>query len=605
MDLGGPAGSSRDVNENSNQNTDNGSESDSTGGRLSSSGMGGGGPGGGSSSSSKRMKTSNHSYQSPTDDNNHFVEHHLENPTNPAGLNQANGFYYSNGVLNGYEMNNHHDHHHEQHFNHHHHHHQAHKHNGTTTSADCFVWPLDHCDLSILRNHLGPNWATLVDDNWPQRQQPTGHNDEVLDNNLVEVFEENYKNYYRRMVELLSELKFGQVEQLCFEFWHPSAANADHSATKSTIHWTINNNNNNNIGTENNENHSTEATPADQMSQEHLHSQQQQNGHHLQHHNYQQQQQQQQVATLATPNNLTFSQLYQLTSQPKMIERVNQIDYCLYAAIESFLLPDLISQIPHPLNHNIRLFAELIGNWIELAIKDYAAQFVAEKSRSARAFGHALRRYASINHLSAVSRAIWDKRPILDQMSMDLGGIDLRDIEQQVLLMNQAECVAQKTIGEEENRADGLTATSGDLKTGNIQQENNENNNNSADQQASSCAIQPAQLVTNFLHLLKDPYPANSWPEWCRNLVESSCVFGNGQPSTMVRQDARNFILKWNFYINLIMKELTLKSAPSLASFQLIRLLFDEYMYYLVVSKLARSENKTLAQLLTPTSGVL
>lgn len=358
----------------------------------------------------------------------------------------------------------------------------------------------------------------------------------------------------------------------------------------------------------------------------------QQNGAH-QMGQFQQQQQPQQVE-------LTFSCLYQLTSQPLVVERINQIDYSLYAAIESFLFPDMLSPIPSLLRQQIETFAINVGPCIELATKDYEPRFVAEKSKSARAFGYALRRYAELNRLSTASRAIWERRSSLAQLSMDLSRIDLRYIEHQVSLMTNHKRMDDLNIiryndatSSPNNHQRGsleLQAADGKLNSNNLgrgheQVGGNANtkedvianeNNSPADENSHQlenqshnhnqrhpnqrhhhahnqnhpqylCAMQPGQLIQNFLHLLEDPYPANSWPDWCRNLFESR-VCG------LSMEEARNFVLdEWKNYISRIEKELTLRSAPSLSSFHLIKLLFGEYIDYLVDTRLAQARNKT------------
>ena len=45
---------------------------------------------------------------------------------------------------------------------------------------------------------------------------------------------------------------------------------------------------------------------------------------------------------------------------------------------------------------------------------------------------------------------------------------------------------------------------------------------------------------------------------------------------------ARQFLLKWSFYTSMVIRDLTLRSAASFGSFHLIRLLFDEFVFYLI-----------------------
>ena len=43
----------------------------------------------------------------------------------------------------------------------------------------------------------------------------------------------------------------------------------------------------------------------------------------------------------------------------------------------------------------------------------------------------------------------------------------------------------------------------------------------------------------------------------------------------------------------MVIRDLTLRSAASFGSFHLIRLLYDEYMFYLIEQRVAKAMNKT------------
>ncbi|KAG5851261.1 hypothetical protein ANANG_G00091190 [Anguilla anguilla] len=53
------------------------------------------------------------------------------------------------------------------------------------------------------------------------------------------------------------------------------------------------------------------------------------------------------------------------------------------------------------------------------------------------------------------------------------------------------------------------------------------------------------------------------------------------------------FLLKWSFYSSMVIRDLTLRSAASFGSFHLIRLLYDEYMFYLVEHRVAQATGET------------
>ena len=52
----------------------------------------------------------------------------------------------------------------------------------------------------------------------------------------------------------------------------------------------------------------------------------------------------------------------------------------------------------------------------------------------------------------------------------------------------------------------------------------------------------------------------------------------------------------------MVIRDLTLRSAASFGSFHLIRLLFDEYMFYLVEHKVASSTGKTAIAIMSEVS---
>ena len=81
------------------------------------------------------------------------------------------------------------------------------------------------------------------------------------------------------------------------------------------------------------------------------------------------------------------------------------------------------------------------------------------------------------------------------------------------------------------------------------------------------------------------------WAEWLNRVVEQ--VLQPHQGRSDFSKAARQFLLKWSFYSSMIIRDLTLRSAASFGSFHLIRLLYDEYMFYLVEHKVADATGKS------------
>lgn len=74
-------------------------------------------------------------------------------------------------------------------------------------------------------------------------------------------------------------------------------------------------------------------------------------------------------------------------------------------------------------------------------------------------------------------------------------------------------------------------------------------------------------------------------------VVDSALEEYEGQPG--FPRAARQFLLKWSFYSSMVIRDLTLRSAASFGSFHLIRLLYDEYMFFIVEHKVAEATQTT------------
>lgn len=108
----------------------------------------------------------------------------------------------------------------------------------------------------------------------------------------------------------------------------------------------------------------------------------------------------------------------------------------------------------------------------------------------------------------------------------------------------------------------------------------------------SQCAPDVVQRLENdFKAALQQQSSLEQWASWLQCVVESAMEEYTGKPS--YARAARQFLLKWSFYSSMIIRDLTLRSASSFGSFHLIRLLFDEYMFYLVEHKIAEAQHKT------------
>eukprot|EP00075_Anas_platyrhynchos_P003104 XP_005027270.2 transcription factor RFX3 [Anas platyrhynchos] len=91
--------------------------------------------------------------------------------------------------------------------------------------------------------------------------------------------------------------------------------------------------------------------------------------------------------------------------------------------------------------------------------------------------------------------------------------------------------------------------------------------------------------------ILQQQSTLEQWAAWLDNVMMQALKPYEGRPS--FPKAARQFILKWSFYSSMVIRDLTLRSAASFGSFHLIRLLYDEYMFYLVEHRVAQATGET------------
>lgn len=126
------------------------------------------------------------------------------------------------------------------------------------------------------------------------------------------------------------------------------------------------------------------------------------------------------------------------------------------------------------------------------------------------------------------------------------------------------------------------------------------------------------RLEQDFKVTLQQQSSLDQWATWLDNVVTQ--VLKPHQGSRSFPKAARQFLLKWSFYryhplplegnpipvyasniqsfllfsgSSMVIRDLTLRSAASFGSFHLIRLLYDEYMFYLVEHRVAQATGET------------
>ncbi|KAI4885765.1 hypothetical protein NFI96_000490 [Prochilodus magdalenae] len=218
-------------------------------------------------------------------------------------------------------------------------------------------------------------------------------------------------------------------------------------------------------------------------------------------------------------------------------------DNSLYQTLVEILIPDVLRPIPSALTQAIRNCAKSLENWLTSAMMNIPEEMVRIKVVCAGAFAQTLRRYTSLNHLAQAARAVLQNSAQITQMLSDLNRVDFTNVQEQASWV----CVCEEPIVQ--------------------------------------------QIEQDFKMTLQQQKSLEQWAAWLDGVV--SQVLKPYSSSPGFPKAAKLFLLKWSFYSSMVIRDLTLRSAASFGSFHLIRLLYDEYMYYLVEHRVAQAKGET------------
>lgn len=235
---------------------------------------------------------------------------------------------------------------------------------------------------------------------------------------------------------------------------------------------------------------------------------------------------------------LPKQRLYALTSNEAICQFVRLYDHTFYQSLAEVLIPNVLRPIPPTLTQAIRNFAKSLETWMRLALQGIDPSLVRIKISAVSALAQTLRRYTSLNHLAQAARAVLKNPSQITQMLTDLNRVDFNNVQE------QASWVCQ----------------------------------------CSDATV--SQLEQDFKSILQKQSSLEEWAQWLDTVVTSILLPLEGNSLAYTRA-AHQLILKWSFYSSMVIRDLTLRSAASFGSFHLMRLLYDEYIFYLVEHKVA------------------
>ncbi|VDK20807.1 unnamed protein product [Taenia asiatica] len=235
---------------------------------------------------------------------------------------------------------------------------------------------------------------------------------------------------------------------------------------------------------------------------------------------------------------LSKERLYALSKNVVVHQFIRLYDHTFYQSLAEVLIPNVLRPIPSSLTQAIRNFAKHLEVWMREALQDLDPVLLRIKLGAVSALAQTLRRYTSLNHLAQAARAVLKNPAQINQMLIDLSRVDFNNVQE------QASWVCQ----------------------------------------CSDATV--AHLEQDFKYILQKQSSLEEWAQWLDTVVTGILRPLEGNNLAYARA-AHQLILKWSFYSSMVIRDLTLRSAASFGSFHLIRLLYDEYIFYLVEHKVA------------------
>ncbi|KIH68653.1 hypothetical protein ANCDUO_01007 [Ancylostoma duodenale] len=289
---------------------------------------------------------------------------------------------------------------------------------------------------------------------------------------------------------------------------------------------------------------------------------------------------------------LSQQQLFSLCTLPQIQHWVVSLDLAFYQTLVDILVPDVLMSnmsreiihrfvvfviisyrrvvFPAFLTQSCRNFAKNVEHYLKKAMQGAPEIIQKKKIQAVKYMAQGLRRcsaaqaesisrkknpnffrYTSLNHLAQAARAVLQKPDQVTAMYNDYVRVDMQQVQEQAGWV-------------------------------------------------SGCDSLMVHHIHNaFKDNLQKMAPMEEWAEWLESIVDQILAKYHDKPVQVISEVGKQFLLNWSCYTSMLIRDLTLRSAGSFGSFHLIRLLTDEYMVYLVESRIAKAANRAMITIIS------
>jgi hypothetical protein len=242
-------------------------------------------------------------------------------------------------------------------------------------------------------------------------------------------------------------------------------------------------------------------------------------------------------------NCLSKTKLYLLCNSGPVQQFVWRVDCLFYQNLLTVLFPDVLMPVPRSVTQAIRNFAEGLQLWLTGAMNGCPEEIIHIKMSAASALAQTLRQYTSLNRLAQAARSVLERSSQRDQLLDDLNRVDFHSVQKQASWVCQCDDSMVQQLG---------------------------------------------------AHFKNTPHEQNSleqWAVWLKDIVAR--VLKPHEGKRTFAKAARQFLLTWSFYNSVVFRDLTLQRLARSDSLHLIRLLYDEYIFFLIEHQVALETGET------------
>ncbi|KAL9555242.1 hypothetical protein MBANPS3_002453 [Mucor bainieri] len=242
--------------------------------------------------------------------------------------------------------------------------------------------------------------------------------------------------------------------------------------------------------------------------------------------------------------------IYLIQMVPEITDSMWRWDCILYDTLISRFLPTIHHALSQETVNSLRLYTREIKGYVESSLVHYPTTLVQKKADVARIFSAKFRRQLTLNFAAQSAAHLLSHQHLVNAMCHDWNNFDVDGILDQTLWVCDCDTQQIRQI-----------------------------------------------LRVEIYQLLNNKPSIEHWMFWLGTLIDK--YVNNFEPSSLNEANlylskCKQFLLKWNFYTALVMKDLAVQQAPSFASFHTLRLFLDDYILYLVEENISQVNHRMM-----------